>query len=276
MNLQKISISYKSLNLALKSGLWFAIISIIQRGINFILLPVFTKIMSLEEFGTVSLYNSWLSFTSLLVTLNISGNIYHIALTKYKNQNNVIFFSSILVAFGLLLVLTLFLSILNIDFTQLGSVLNLLMFVQIFSTIPYILWIAESRYNYEFRWAVIAMVLQAVLSVLISLFCLKTFENNVISYIAGPIISNTILSLVALKNYRIKIINLKKIIIISKYLLFFGLGTVVHFIGAILLVHADRVIIDKLLTINDVAIYSLGYSFGMILMLIPSAVGQSY
>lgn len=267
---------YSSFNIALKSGFWFAVVSILQRGINFILLPIFTRVMTLEDFGTVSLYNSWLSLVSLFVTLNIAGTIYNVTLTKYKNQNNIVFLSSMLITVVITIIFIFLLNITRFDITQLGKELNMFMLLQIMSVIPFSFWLAESRYRYEYKIAVIFIFAQTVISVIISLIGLNVLDDKVLGYISGPIISNMIFSIIIFKNYHFKKINILKLRVVFKFILIFGLGTLIHYLGSILLVHADRMIIEKFLTTREVAIYSLGYSFGMILMLIPTAVGQSF
>ena len=274
--LDKLLNKYSSFNIALKSGFWFAVVSILQRGINFILLPIFTRVMTLEEFGTVSLYNSWLSLISLFVTLNIAGTIYNVALTKYKNQNNIVFLSSMLITIGITIVFIFLLNISSFDITQLGKELNIFLLLQTMTVIPFSFWLAESRYKYEYKIAVKFIFAQTVISVIISLLSLNFFDNKVLGYISGPIISNMIFSIVIFKNYHFKKINILKLRVVFKFIIMFGLGTLIHYLGSILLVHADRIIIEKFLTKSEVAIYSVGYSFGMILMLIPTAVGQSF
>ena len=46
-----ITSKYRSLSVQAKAALWFTICSFLQKGISFITVPIFTRLMSTEEYG---------------------------------------------------------------------------------------------------------------------------------------------------------------------------------------------------------------------------------
>ena len=50
-----ITSKYRSLSVQAKAALWFTICSFLQKGISFITVPIFTRLMSTEEYGTYGL-----------------------------------------------------------------------------------------------------------------------------------------------------------------------------------------------------------------------------
>ena len=62
---------YKLMSAPAKAGLWFTICGFIQKGISFVTVPIFTRLLTTAQYGTVSVYNSWLSLVSIFCTLNL-------------------------------------------------------------------------------------------------------------------------------------------------------------------------------------------------------------
>ena len=48
-----ITSKYRSLSVQAKAALWFTICSFLQKGISFITVPIFTRLMSTEEYGPI-------------------------------------------------------------------------------------------------------------------------------------------------------------------------------------------------------------------------------
>ena len=53
-----ITSKYRSLSIQARAALWFTICSFLQNGISFITVPIFTRLMSTEEYGTYTVYLS--------------------------------------------------------------------------------------------------------------------------------------------------------------------------------------------------------------------------
>ena len=51
---------YQQLPVTVKVTMWFMVCSILQKAISLITVPVFTRLLSTEQYGQYSIYNSWL------------------------------------------------------------------------------------------------------------------------------------------------------------------------------------------------------------------------
>ena len=67
--MKKIITKYKNLPEAVKASLWFTICSILQKGISFITVPIFTRLLTTEQYGVVSIFYSWESIFIIFCTL---------------------------------------------------------------------------------------------------------------------------------------------------------------------------------------------------------------
>lgn len=64
----KINRIYKNLSVSMKAALWFTICGFVQKGISFITLPIFTRLLTTAQYGIVSVYVSWVGLISILCT----------------------------------------------------------------------------------------------------------------------------------------------------------------------------------------------------------------
>ena len=67
---------YLRIPVAARAGLWFVFCTMLQKGIAFITVPIFTRIMPTAEYGLYSTYLSWYSILTVFCTLNMSTVIY--------------------------------------------------------------------------------------------------------------------------------------------------------------------------------------------------------
>lgn len=83
-----ITSKYRSLSIQARAALWFTICSFLQKGISFITVPIFTRLMSTEEYGTYTVYLSWLQILTILTSLYLFNGVYDNAMAKYEKQRD--------------------------------------------------------------------------------------------------------------------------------------------------------------------------------------------
>ena len=86
--MKKMFFKYKNAALPLKAAFWFSVCSIIQQAVNFLTVPLFTRILSSEEYGIWTLYQSWQSILNIIVGLNLASGGFNSALIKYEDRRN--------------------------------------------------------------------------------------------------------------------------------------------------------------------------------------------
>ena len=74
--IRKLLGKYNSLSVQIRATIWFFVCSVLQRGISVITTPIFTRLLSTEEYGQFSVFNSWLSIAQIIVTLQLSAGVY--------------------------------------------------------------------------------------------------------------------------------------------------------------------------------------------------------
>ena len=154
MKLKTLVDKYKSLSAPVKASIWFTVCNIIQKGIALISTPIFTRIMTTQQYGVYTIYQSWYQVLTIFATLNLSAGIFNNGLTKYPEKKSE-FVSSLQ---GLSTTVTFVLFLIYVAIPQfwnellgLGTLFVVAMFVQLLFEPAYLFWSAEQRYQYNYK-----------------------------------------------------------------------------------------------------------------------------
>ena len=79
---------YRNLSLQAKAAIWYTICNLLQKGILLIAVPIYTRILSPEQYGAYTVFLSWLEIFEILATFRLSWDGYTVGLTKYSNDRD--------------------------------------------------------------------------------------------------------------------------------------------------------------------------------------------
>ena len=82
--MQKLLNKYRGLSLVAKATIWYMICSVLQKGISVITTPIFTRLLTTEEYGLYSVYVSWESIFIIFVSLRLDYTVFNKGMSKYK------------------------------------------------------------------------------------------------------------------------------------------------------------------------------------------------
>lgn len=183
---------YKLLSVQTRSAIWFAASSCVLQGINFISLPFFTRLMSVEQYGIVAAYGAWVTVITVFATLNIQAGAFNSGITINSEKKDE--YSSSMQGLLLVLCVVVFIATFGFaaviyNFFDLPLIFIALMFVQILATGFFSLFSARERYDYRYRTLLFFTLLYAVLSVGIPLlgvyFCPNENQKAVIKVVGN-------------------------------------------------------------------------------------------
>ena len=268
---------YKSLPVQIKASFWFLVCSFLQRGISALTTPIFTRLLTTEEYGNFSVFNSWLNILTIFLTLNLSLGVYTQGLVKFDEERDV--FSSSLqgitttLTFGWLVIYLIGRNFWNGLFS-LTTVQMLAMFVMIWATAAFNFWSAEQRIDYKYRMLVIVTAIVSVAKPVVGIIFVLLADDKVTARILG-------LALVELVGYcwsyfaqmkKGKVFYSKKFWV---YALKFNIPLIPHYLSSIVLNSSDRIMIKQMVSADAAGIYSLAYAISMIMLLFNTAFSQT-
>ena len=71
-----------------KATIAFILASSITQGLNLLVTPIFVRIMTTEEIGMVTNFNSWASLIGIIVNMMLYANSYMIAMNEFPDNRD--------------------------------------------------------------------------------------------------------------------------------------------------------------------------------------------
>lgn len=269
---------YRSLSPSLRASILFTICGLLQKGISFIVVPIYTRIMSAEDYGQYSVFLSWYQMITVFTTLNMWNYLINNGLTKYTH-NRKQFISALQ---GLSTVITLGWFIVYIPLsgtwerlTGLSPFLMLLMFSELLVMPSYEYYCAVKRYDYQAEKVVVLTILLATLIPIVSIPLILAAQNKGIAAILGRVI----VSIVIYGIIYIYILRDSRKLFNKEYWTFalkFNIPLIPHFLSVMILQQSDRIMIERMCGEVSAAIYSVAYQTACALQIANTAVLNSF
>ena len=276
--LNLIKNKYKTVPLPVKASIWFAFCNILQKGISMITVPIFTRILTTEQYGVFSVYQSWYSIITVFATLNLYYGVFNNGMIKYSNNRDT--FTSTMQGLtttitGILLVFYLLFPDFCNRFLGLPEILIIAMFAQLFFEPAYSFWASRQRYEYKYRNLVIITLIITIIS---PLFGFVAVLNT--TYKAEARVFSFVLIQVCVGIF-FYVKNLWKGKAFFKFeywkfALAFNIPLIPHYLSQSILQQSDRLMISSMVGTTDAAIYSVAYSVSILMVLVTSAINNSF
>jgi len=274
--MRKLIEKYSSLSIELKATFWYLICSLIQKGISVVFTPVFTRIMSTDQYGLFNYYISWKDIFFILITLRLSAGVFGPGLIKNKEDCS---YSSSLHGLTTFLVLIwlggfcIFNSQLQ-QITNLSSILLYIMVLHVWTQAVFEMWAKEQQIRLRYRALVIVTLSVALIRPILGVLVVIFSENEAVARVV-EMASVDFIAYVGLFIY--VIVQGKKLFSAKywRYALAINLPLIPHFLSQTILHDADRIMIKKMIDERAAGIYSLAYQIAIISVFLNTALSQA-
>ena len=276
--IKKIINIYKKLPQPAKASFWFAICNVIQRGISLLCTPLFTRLMTTEQYGQYTIYQSWYTIISIFATFNLSAGVYNNGMVKWPESRKE-FTSSMQ---GLSTLLTIILFVIYISATDfwnqlfdMSTIFMLMMFMELLFVPALNFWSAGQRFDYKYKQLILITLFIAIASPLFGMIAVYLShykaEARVISFVL-------VQSCIGLIFYIYNISNGKRIYQKKywKFALSFTFPLIPHYLSQVVLGQSDRIMIQRLSGYSDAALYGVAYNISMMFTIVTNAINNSF
>ena len=248
---------------ALKAGIWYTISNFLVKGIGFLSMPLFTRLMTQSEIGTFSNITSWFSILAIVATFEIYSSI-SIARFDYKGKLDE-YMSSCLVlgstiTFGFYIIVLVFHQFFEQLFLMDFMTLNLVfIYLLVYPAVQ--MFQLKSQIQYKYKASAIISLVNAVLSTGVSLVLVLLMRDSLQGRIIGYFVP---LILIALNIYIYLIKSGKRVTRkYWKYAIRIAFPLIWHLLAGYLLSSADRIMITRMVSPEANALYSVSYTISM-------------
>lgn len=265
------------MSVPLKASLWYTISNILVKGISLLSTPIFTRVMSQDQYGTFTLFQSWFNIILIFTSLNIFLGGYTKGMLIYKDDiagytASSLFQTAILTCFfGIIYLLKV-----NFwtNFFGLSPFLMLMMFIELLTSPAYEFWASQARFEYKYQKVVaisfISSVMSIVLGVVAVVYTTRKVEARVVSDVfAKALVALPLLLLILWKG---------KKFFVKEYWKFnfnFNIPLIPHYLSNYALNQSDRVMIGKIIGNAEAAQYSVAYTISMMMTLVTTALNNA-
>jgi len=257
--------------------------SIIGTGVAFILVPILTRYLTPYDYGVVSNFLALFTLSSYFICLSNSGYVFrnYFFLNKSdlsRSISNVFFINSLIAVIVLISLI-----ILNkIILLNLQIPIEWLLFIPLISLSQILIDITLGLYqaqNLAKKYTILQLaqtVLNLALSIGLVVFLLWNWQGRILAQII-TVVFLACISVVILKtkysiSFSAKSLNKPDI----KDFLKFGVPLIPHSIGGFVLSLSDRFFLSSMVSVSAAGIYSVGATFGGLMMILHGAFYKVY
>lgn len=267
-------------NTYIKAGIWYTVGNVIIKGLPFITLPLFVRILTTNDFGIYNTYISYESIISIILGLGISGTI-KTAKFEYKEKFDQYVSSIYMLLFvsgTIISLLTLFLQkYIYSAVPWLTSCMLFILLLHSFSSAVYsingVKFVIEGKYKLN----LLISLFYTALNIGVSLWlCFFVFYNDrYVGRITGTALAMSVVAVAVL------IIQLKreKPYVFKPYWYYavkMGVPLVPHLSSLALLSSSDKIMIQSMVGNKEAGIYGLAINLISILSVLQSSIENAW
>lgn len=269
---------YEQMPVAVKAGIWFTISSFLQKTISFLTMPIFTRLLSTDEFGVVTVYGSWENIFLIFISLNVFYGAFNTAMMDFDKDRDRYASSLIGLVFSIGFLFFIFYLVFqdSVNYlTGMSFFMTVIMFIQILFQSAFSIWMARQKFRYNYIPVTIATLALFGLSPILSIWGIIQFPSfKVEAKLLGNVIAYVVVGF-----YTIYSLYLKgRSFCVAKYWRYafiFSAPLIAHYLSSVILGQADRIMISRFVGDGAAGIYSVAYSVSMILTILTTSSNQA-
>lgn len=276
--INKIKEKWSKIPLTVKVSTSYAVCSILQNCLSFITLPLFTRLLTTEQYGQVTIYSSWSGILMIFITLNLAYGSFPAAMIKYENRRD----EYIAAIQGICLLLTAIFFLVYFPFRnvwnrwfELPTLLVCVMIIEILFANAITMWLGRNRFEFKYKKVVILSVIMSLISPFLSyVFAMNATEKGYARIIGNALVNISIgfvIFVISIKRGK-KLYNKE----FWKYALEFNIPLIVYYLSQVIFNQSDRIMISHITGMDNAAVYGVAYNFAMVLAFVLNAINGSY
>ena len=261
-----------------KASVAYTVCSIVQRGAAILVLPLFTRLLTTEQYGLTSVYLSWFAFFSIILSLNLPYGSFQTAMVKFENQREAYVASLegiyVLLSTLFLLVYLPFQSFWN-GLLGMPTILVIVMVFEVAATSCIQSWMGLRRFQFKYKSVFSVTIALAILAQVSSLLLVLLVDDKGVAKVVGSAIVTVSFGIVIgiMGIVRGRSLFSKKL---WRYALCFNIPLIAYYMSQVVFNQSDILMINYFCGADKAGIYNVAYSLAMLLTFLITAIQGSY
>ena len=266
-------------NSLLNSAIWYTIGTFILKGVNFFTTPIFSRLLSTDDYGVVTIYSTWTAIVSILIGMGINGTVGSAKANLDENEyseylSSTLFLGTISFLFVILGTLIFRESLKNV--LGLNSYIIILLVFESFFSFVISFVTSIFTFNRNHKMYLLTSTVTTVINIVVSILLILYLESErFIGKIVGGALATILVGLVLY----IKVILKGKRLISLKHWRFclpIAIPLIFHNLSHLVLNQADKIMIQKIIDQSAVGVYGMVYNISAIINVIQLALNSAW
>ena len=275
--MSKLFKKYSRLPVQIRASLAFFMCSLFQKGISVITAPIFTRIMTADDYGRYGAFYSWYEILIAIISLSMVGGVYTTALVKFSDEKRKLVSSSQ----GLLLLSCLVWALIYVLFhdwwnrlLSLNTLQVISMLIMILTSSTFGLWAIEQRTEYNYKRLVLVTAIVSVMKPTVGIWAVLRATDKVTARIVSALVVEVLFYswIIFFNIFRGSCLFSGKF---WRYLLVYSLPLIPHSISQSVLHSSDRIMIQNMIGNKEAGFYNLAYSVALMMIIVNSSLSQT-
>ena len=274
----KIQKRIKDLPLGVKASAGYFLASLVTKGISYLTTPIYTRLLSEEQYGQLSVYLTWFHLFGIIAMFCLSYGVFNNGMVDYPDRRDEYSLSILSLSNIITIVFTIICSIVYPYISEYIKVefRYIIIMCLIFLVQPaYTFWAAKNRYELKYKSVVICSIVIALVSPLVAIVSIVLTKGNKLD---ARIFGAELACFSVYLFFYFLILKKNHFKITTKYwkaAILFNLPLIPHYLSLHLLNSSDKLMISYLVSDKATAYYSVAYSIAAVGTIVWTAINSS-
>ena len=265
----KLIKKFSEANPATKATMALLFANLVLKGLSLISGPVFTRIMTTEQYGLVSTFTSWQSMLAAVVTLNLSQGVFNNGMLDYKEDRDAFQFSLAIISCVTACIFFMVYIVGRryfLELFEMPEIMVYIMFLHFLFVPSYSFWSGRQRYEFKYKLLTVITIGSAFLALSLGIAAVLFSPDNQDAIARVCTMEGVSISLgVVFFLYIALHAKFKFKWEYCKYALRFNVPLIPHYLSMYVLSSSDRIMITKMINTSATAIYSVAYTVASVI-----------
>lgn len=265
-----------SMSLSKRATLWITICSFLQRGISFITVPLFTRLLSTAQYGEVSNYFSWSNVAYTVILLGVTYGGFNNGMVKYEKDRDgytesVIGLSTVMVL-GWLVLALLFP---NAAESMLGMtrILTVLLLVEVLVKAYFDVWMCRQRYDFGYKRVVAGSLTLSIAAPVLGVVMVYLSRDKVLARVVSFVLAEAVLGIFAFVACTRRSRSLMKLEY-WKFTLTFNIPLIPYYLSQTAIGQMDVIMITRMDSPAAAGIYNIASNCALVIMILVMSINS--
>ena len=262
-----------------KASVAFFGASVVTKGISYLVMPIYTRVLSTEDFGRTSIFMTWLEILGVFAMFCLSYGVFNNGMLDNPDSRDEYSFSMLMLSNLITIVVSVLLfalypilkPIIGLDLPLIALMCVLFLVQPAFN-----FWSTRQRYELKYKYMVLWSIIAAILSPTVAIICILSTDDSQTLY--ARLFGAEIPLIAIYLCFYIYLAAKSKFKVTTRFwkeAFLFNLPLIPHYLSIYLLGNSNKLLVSHFVGDEAVAYYSVAQSVASVTLIVWTAINSS-